>query len=123
MVSFQQNPRFVGRQRQPDELEKRTFVKGQSQKAAITELGGVGMTQVALQIAYRIREKDPECSVFWIPSTSVGSVEQGYHSVTQQLGLLDINPGDVKSEVQVYLSQKRIGRWLLIFDNADDTDM
>jgi hypothetical protein len=42
MVPLDQNPRFVGRQPQLEELEKRIFVKGQSQKAAITGLGGVG---------------------------------------------------------------------------------
>jgi hypothetical protein len=123
MVPFNQNPRFVGRQPQLEELEKRIFVKGQSQKAAIMGLGGVGKTQVALQLAYCICEKYLEYSVFWIPSTSIGSVKQGYLSVSQQLGLLNINLGNIKSEVQVYLSQKHIGQWLLVFDNANDTNM
>jgi hypothetical protein len=123
MVLFQQNPRFVGRQSQLEDLETRIFTKDQSQKAAITALGGWGKTQVALEFAYRVREKYQYCSVFWIPCTSMESIEQGYLSVSQLLGLQNINPGSVKSDVQVYLSHKHMSRWLLIFDNADDTDM
>jgi hypothetical protein len=52
----------------------------------------MGKTQVTLELAYRIREKYPECSVFWIPSASAGRIEQGYFRVGQQLGLLYIDP-------------------------------
>lgn len=34
-----------------------------------------------------------------------------------------VKPAQVKTRVQSHLSQDNAGKWLLIFDNADDTDM
>ncbi|KAI3120553.1 hypothetical protein CBS147326_9437 [Penicillium roqueforti] len=39
------------------------------------------------------------------------------------LGLQDVKTAEVKEQVKLYLSTERAGKWLLIFDNADDTDM
>lgn len=78
-----------------------------------------------LELAYRIREKYPKCSIFWIPATNSGSLLQAYLEVGQQLGIsgLDEEQADIKKLVQCHLSQESAGRWLLIFDNADDMDM
>lgn len=90
---------------------------------AITGLGGVGKTQVALELAYQIREEYPDCSVFWIPSTSRESVEVAYLGASEKLGLKNLEGTDVKQRVRYHLGQESAGRWLLIFDNADDMDM
>lgn len=45
------NPKFVGREQQLDELERRLFVEGSCTKIAIFGLGGVGKTQIALELA------------------------------------------------------------------------
>jgi Cdc6-like AAA superfamily ATPase len=115
----------VGRHSPLDQLENTLFTKNQPQKLAITGLGGVGKTQIVLELAYRIREKYPECSVFWIPATTTESLQQAYLDVGQQLGIpgLQKEQADVKKLVQRYLSQESAGQWLLIFDNADDMDM
>jgi len=52
---------------------------------AITGLGGVGKTQIALEIAYQIRDKKPEFSIFWIPATSVEKIEQAYMGIGERL--------------------------------------
>ena len=85
----------------------------------------MGKTQVVLELAYRIREKYPKCSIFWIPATNSESLLQAYLEVGQQLGIsgLDEEKADIKKLVQRHLSQESAGRWLLIFDNADDMDM
>jgi hypothetical protein len=54
---------------------------------AITGLGGVGKTQITVEVAYRVRERKPECSIFWIPSTSIQMVEQACMSIGKHLGL------------------------------------
>src|SRR4029077_4876463 len=94
-------------------------------KLAITGLGGVGKTQVVLELAYRIRDKYPACSIFWIPATTTESLQQAYLDVGQKFGIpgLQEEQADVKKLVQHYLSQESAGQWLLIFDNADDMDM
>ena len=115
----------MGRHSQLDRLKNTLFAKGQPQKLAITGLGGVGKTQIALELAYQIRENFPECSIFWIPVTNTESLQQAYLDVGRQLGILGLQDekADVKKLVQCYLSQESSGQWLLIFDNADDVDM
>ena len=88
-------------------------------------LGGIGKTQLVLELVYRMKEKDKNCSVIWIPATNMESLYQAYVNVAQQLGI----PGwkddkvDVKRLVQEYLSKENTGQWLLVFDNADDINM
>lgn len=123
MVPFPRNPRFVGRQDQMTRLESLMSMPYGPMKIALTGLGGVGKTQIALELAYRIRDGDDKCSVIWISSVSQESVEQAYMSIAQHLQLPDVNPADVKMRVKSYLSHERAGRWLLICDNADDMDM
>jgi hypothetical protein len=110
----------VGRQDQIKQLRGLISDPDGSRELAITGLGGVGKTQEALNVAYQIGDDAPECSIFWIPCTSLDGVEQAYAEIAQQLEL----PGkfDAKKEVQTYLNQSTCERWLLIFDNADKED-
>jgi nitrogenase subunit NifH len=77
-------------------------------KTAIYGLGGIGKSQVALELAYRAREKVPGISIFWIPCTSYENAEQAYLSVASSLGMTGVNPAEVTE--QVNLSQSRT-RW------------
>ena len=78
-----------------------------------------------LKLAYRIREKYPKCSIFWIPTTNSESLLQAYLEAGRQLGIpgLDQEQANIKKLVQRHLSQESAGQWLLILDNADDMDM
>ncbi|KAG7405734.1 hypothetical protein Forpi1262_v018288 [Fusarium oxysporum f. sp. raphani] len=58
--------------------------------------------RIALQLAYQIKEKKQDYSVFWVPALSRASFEQAFESVRQ------------------HLSSKDAGKWLLVVDNADD---
>ena len=91
MVPFQRNPRFLGRHNEVMELEQK-ILNYEGRKMAIAGLGGVGKTQIALEVAYRVRDKKPECSVFWIPSTSTEMIEQAYMSIRKHLGLQGVTP-------------------------------
>ncbi|KAJ5157686.1 Tetratricopeptide-like helical [Penicillium canariense] len=123
MIPFARNPRFVGRQQEISDLENLIFNTPGPTKVAIHGLGGIGKTQTALELAYRIREKVPECSIFWIPCTSYESLEQTYLNIATALGISNTEPVHAKEQVKAHLSQHNAGKWLLIFDNADDTEM
>ncbi|KAL4789255.1 P-loop containing nucleoside triphosphate hydrolase protein [Aspergillus venezuelensis] len=123
IVPLPKNSKFVGRQSEITELEELFALQDGPRRVAITGLGGIGKTQVALELAYRIRDRDQERSVFWVPCTSHAVVEQTYLKIAQTLGIHDINPAEVKEQVKQYLSSDRAERWLLIFDNADDSEM
>lgn len=92
-------------------------------KVAIYGLGGIGKTQIALELAYRAREKAPECSIFWIQCTSYESVQQAYVNIAEALGISDIEPAKIKEQVKAHLSQDIAGKWLMIYDNADDMEL
>ncbi|KAB8232212.1 uncharacterized protein BDW43DRAFT_320187 [Aspergillus alliaceus] len=123
MVPFDRNPQFVGRQDEIAELEKSVFETEGPRKIAISGLGGVGKTHIALELIYRVRKGDSGYSIFWIPCTSPENIEQSYLSITQVLGMQDVEPAEAKEQVKTYLGHKSDLKWLLIFDNADDMDM
>jgi tetratricopeptide (TPR) repeat protein len=69
-----------------------------------------------------MQDRDAECSIFWIPCTSHEAVEQAYMAIAQMVGIQGVKPAEVKERIKAYLSDKE-GKWLLIFDNADDIEM
>lgn len=69
-----------------DELERELFVDEDCQKAAMVGLGGIGKTQVALQLAYSVLENRPDVSVLWIPALSTKTFEQACREITHVVG-------------------------------------
>ncbi|KAH8645396.1 acyl transferase/acyl hydrolase/lysophospholipase [Xylariales sp. PMI_506] len=124
IVPFEKNPRFTGREPQLAELEEMLFFTDHTIKVAVTGLGGVGKTQLVLELLFRTQKKYPGCSIIWIPATNMESLHQAYLDAAQKLDI----PGwqqakDVIQLVQQYLSSESAGQWLLVYDNADDVDM
>ncbi|KAL5043112.1 hypothetical protein BDW71DRAFT_210570 [Aspergillus fruticulosus] len=123
VVSLPRNPKFVGRQDEIRKLEELLTTRDGPRRVAIAGLGGVGKTQVALEVAYRLRDRDKECSVLWVPCTSHALIEQTFLRFAEILGLYGVKPANVKERIKTYLSSERAGKWLLVFDNAHDTEM
>ncbi|GKZ69116.1 hypothetical protein AnigIFM50267_004294 [Aspergillus niger] len=123
VVPLLRNKNFVGRLDEIKKLEDQIMMQDGYRRIAITGLDGIGKTQVALEVAYRIREKDKERSVFWIPCTSRALIEATFLRIAVTVGISDIKPAEIREQLKGYFSCQRAGRWLLIFDNADDTDM
>jgi hypothetical protein len=125
IVPFDQNDRFIGQESQLTELEEKIFASEQTTKIAITGRGGIGKSQLALEFAYRTRQKYKNCSVFWIPASNMDSLHQAYAYVAQKLQIpgWDSDNADAKKLVQLHLSKKSAGQWLFICDNADDASL
>ena len=125
IMPFERNPRFTGRELTLLEIGKILFQSNRTTKAAIIGLGGVGKTQVAIELVHRVMEEHKDCSVFWISAIDIESLHQGYLAVAQKLNIPGWNQDgtDVKGLVEDYLSRGSVRHWLLVFDNADDIDM
>jgi hypothetical protein len=126
IVPFEKNPDFTGRTLELSNLKKKLFVAdGTTKTIAINGLGGVGKTQLALELIYQVKDMHRSCSVIWIPATNLDSLHQAYVDTARQLGIYGGEDGhaDVKKLVQEYLSKDSTGTWILVIDNADDIAM
>jgi tetratricopeptide (TPR) repeat protein len=124
-VPFERNACFTGRESELARLEGKLFAEDRTTKIAITGLGGVGKTNLLIELVHRTREKHKNCSIIWLPATNMGGLQKAYREVAQQLEI----PGwkdkkeNIARLVQLYLSKESAGQWLLVFDNADDINM
>jgi tetratricopeptide (TPR) repeat protein len=119
-VPYPRNPYFVGREMILQSL-RQALVPGAKATAltqAISGLGGIGKTQVAIEYAHRYGEYYE--AVLWIAADSLEVATAAYlHLATQVLGLPEQQEAEHQiTEVKRWL-QKRHG-WLLIFDNVED---
>ncbi|KUM58276.1 hypothetical protein ACN42_g8885 [Penicillium freii] len=121
-VPLERNPRYVDRE-VVGKVKRRLFVNNRPERIAIFGLGGIGKTQIALELAYQTREIYPDCAIFWLPAVDMESLQQAYQTVADQLGIGLDDTKDLKIRVKDHLSEPSSGRWLLIFDNADEIDM
>ncbi|KAJ5675983.1 hypothetical protein N7462_008880 [Penicillium macrosclerotiorum] len=119
-----ENRHFTGRQSTLDVLKQKLFIQANSEKLALCGLGGIGKTQVALQLAGWVKTHIPDCSVFWAPAFSLESFEQGCSQIANELQIYPSLDGENPMEiVHRHLSSDRSGRWLFIVDNADDIEL
>jgi TIR domain len=121
-IPYPQNPLFIGREELLTQLTAILHM-GQptalSQPQAITGLGGIGKTQVALEYAYRYRREYQ--AVLWAQADTREALTLSYLSISALLNLPEQGEQEsarivtaVKNWLQIH------GNWLLILDNADD---
>jgi hypothetical protein len=63
-LPFPRNHQFAGRSAELDTLKQKLLINRDCKKVAISGLGGIGKTQVALQFAYHVKEDYLGFSVF-----------------------------------------------------------
>lgn len=124
-VPHQRNPYFTGREALLERLHH-TLNTGKAaaltHPQAISGLGGVGKTQLALEYAYRYHEKYE--AVFWLKADTHESLLADFQALARLLNLPEQHAEEqMKSALAVLVWLKAHPRWLLIFDNADDLAM
>lgn len=106
--------RFVGRESQ---LATLTGQLGATAVVALTGLGGVGKTSLAVEYAHR-HASDFDV-VWWVDAQQADTVPAQIGELGEALGLpVGAKPPEVCSELR-----QRGGRWLLVFDNAEDVQV
>ncbi|KAF4942093.1 hypothetical protein CGCF245_v000984 [Colletotrichum fructicola] len=133
IVPYNENPDFVGRSEILERV-KDLFGHGDTyhrpgsrprSRVALHGLGGVGKTQIALAYCYWFKERFQDASVFWIHASNVERFQKAFSDIARECEV----PGHSKEEVDIlllvkkWLENKQRGRWLLVIDNADDTEV
>jgi tetratricopeptide (TPR) repeat protein len=119
-VPHRRNPHFTGREKLLDVIHA-SLSSGQRTvlTLAITGLGGVGKTQLALEYAYRHNEEYRV--VWWIRSEQPSTLADDFAALAVALQLPQGRAQDQSLAVDAarrWLEESR--GWLLVLDNADD---
>ena len=91
----------------------------------LTSLTRGSKSQIAIEYAYRLRNKCPARSIFWIHANNAARFEQSYRSIATAAKIPGIEDPkvDVLNLVFQWLGSDQSGDWLLILDNADDANL
>jgi len=121
-VSHIRNTHFTGRKDILSEL-RAALTSGEpaAWKQAVTGMGGVGKTQIALEYIYRHMAEYQ--IIWWIRSEELATMASDYANLAEPLGLPEkdsIDQTEIVKAVKSWLEHN--SGWLLIFDNAQDAN-
>ncbi|PVH70498.1 TPR-like protein [Cadophora sp. DSE1049] len=90
-------------------------------RTALVGLGGVGKLQLAIEYAYRTRDRSPETWVFWVHASNAARFEQSFRDIANYVKISGRkNPqADILQLVHDWLRDDK-GKWVLILDNVDE---
>ncbi|KAI1601165.1 HET multi-domain protein [Pyrenophora tritici-repentis] len=124
-LPFPRNELFVGRDSELQSIERALLSPNTHRRITIYGLGGCGKSALSLEFAYRALAGHAKRLVFWVPAMSQESFKLAYREIGVRLripGISDDN-ADVKRLVKETLSLANVGDWLMIVDNADDSQV
>jgi tetratricopeptide (TPR) repeat protein len=119
-VPHQRNPNFTGREKLLTDI-RTALTSGQhaALTQAISGLGGVGKTQLAVEYAYRYATEYD--IVWWVRSEEPSTLAAEYVALAAELGLPEQNAREqatIAQAVRHWLGHN--SGWMLIFDNANN---
>lgn len=107
-VPYPQNPLFTGREAELEAIRK-ALASGQraaiGQTRAISGLGGIGKTQLALEYAYRHRSEYRY--VFWVLADTRDTLTSGYLTIAEVLNLPGKHQAEQRYTIEGVKSEKK----------------
>ncbi|PTB49495.1 hypothetical protein M431DRAFT_97621, partial [Trichoderma harzianum CBS 226.95] len=116
---FRHDPGFIGHGAILDDLVNACSTR--PARLALVGLGGIGKTQLAIELAYRL-VKLAKMSVFWVHAESRSSINQSFKQIASNVspwGQVDSVEAWLRHSSE-WLSKERNGRWVMILDGAND---
>jgi tetratricopeptide (TPR) repeat protein len=118
-IPYPHNPSFTGREhvlaQLRDALETGTRV---TLNQALTGLGGVGKTQIAIEYSHRYRDKYR--LVWWVHAEEEATLSRDYARLAEELKLT-MHEADSRDQIKaVRRWMEQNSGWLIIFDNAEE---
>ncbi|EEA26901.1 hypothetical protein TMatcc_004815 [Talaromyces marneffei ATCC 18224] len=122
MMPFERDSRFIPRTTAMAGLN--TLITTQK-KAGLTGMGGVGKSQLAIELCYSVNENSPEQHIIWIYASTADRIQEAYLSIAKEIQLpgWDEPTCDKMNLVWEWLNGEDSGKWLLVLDSADDLDV
>jgi tetratricopeptide (TPR) repeat protein len=122
MIPFERDERFIPRTTAMTGLNALIATQ---KKAGLTGMGGVGKSQLAIELCYSVKENNPEQHVIWIYASTADRVEEAYMSIAKAIQLpgWDDPTCDKMNLVWEWLNNEANGKWLLVLDSADDLEV
>jgi tetratricopeptide (TPR) repeat protein/transcriptional regulator with XRE-family HTH domain len=136
-IPYARNPHFTGRDDllsrleqffaretpdQPGSVRQTALIQTQ----AMTGLGGIGKTQIAIEYAYRARTQRRYHDILWISAASAETIVTSFVELARLLPTLvsqeETNQHTIIAAILRWLEQRE-QPWLLLVDNADDLDL
>lgn len=123
-VPHDRNPFFTGREDILEQIHEafQNGFKGSRTPVALSGLGGVGKTQIAIEYAYSHQEE--YSVVFWVKAESRDVLASDFVTIA---GLLTLPEKDVQDQSSIIRAVKSWleanSDWLLLLDNVEDLDM
>ncbi len=123
-VPYARNPFFIGRDELLTHLHNQLLagqVSALSQPQAISGLGGIGKTQIAVEYAYR--HKQDYQAILWVHAENRETLNASYNEIADLLTLPERESKKQNMVIQgVKTWMQTHQSWLLIFDNVDEPE-
>lgn len=135
-VPYQRNALFTGREDVLERLSQHFWPTGQNDFApilraapprplAITGLGGIGKTQLAIEYAYRARSEGHSLHTLWVNAASQESILTSFVEIAALIpAVATRNESDQQKVIEAvkHWLEQCPQPWLLIFDNVDSEE-
>ncbi|KAL8773370.1 MAG: hypothetical protein Q9209_001764 [Squamulea sp. 1 TL-2023] len=119
-LPFERDDQFVGRENYLESISSNFETQ---RRVAISGIGGVGKSQIAIEYCFRYKESKPGAHVLWVYGGTIARFYQGYKRIAQELNLAgwDDPETSILDLVFSWLSSTR-NQYLLAVDNADNIE-